>query len=591
MQNIKAQFKNKKFSIIVLTIILLIGLALRLWQLGNVPPSPDWDEAALGYDAYSIMHTGRDEFGAFMPAVLRSFDDYKPALYAYLAIPTVALFGLTTFAVRLPSVVMGVLGILVMYFLVKELFGSENSEESVDQKIRNSENQKHWRLEFFEYSEYLALLAAFLTAISPWSIQFSRIAFETNTGLTFNLLVTLFFLKGLKKPWMLSLATLFAGLNLAVYQSERVFTPLLFLALVIIYKKELFSLSKKYLIGAVIVGLLVTLPTLTYIVSDPSSLARAEGTSIFAQSSQLLTNNFIRLKDDKANHDIIGSLIDNRRILDAKEVISGYLVHFNPNWLFIEGDNPRHHAPGMGLLYLVDLPFLLIGLYYFIFGKFKKKTKYLVFSWLLLSPVPAAFTIDVPHAVRTMNELTALLIFIAIGWISVCHFLFLNKESRLKNQSLRIAIICIIAFASIFNFAYYLNQYFVQLNYLTANDWQYGYAQAVADAEQMKGHYQKIVVSNVTPMDDSYMFFLFYLKYPPQQYQQLVAEGKNLNQDYHTFDKYEFRSFNWTKENHKENILYIGSVGDFPNTIVAKKTINFPNGSPTILLVDPKDNL
>src|SRR5580700_7288876 len=118
MKGLKSYFANKKFSISVLILILVIGLALRLWQLGSVPISPDWDEAALGYDAYSIIHTGRDEFGAFMPVVLRSFDDYKPALYAYLSIPTVAIFGLTTFAVRLPSAVMGMVGILAIYFLV-----------------------------------------------------------------------------------------------------------------------------------------------------------------------------------------------------------------------------------------------------------------------------------------------------------------------------------------------------------------------------------------------------------------------------------------------------------------------------------------
>src|ERR1700722_9638666 len=112
---------NKKITFSLLLVILVFGLFLRLWQLGAVPISPDWDEVALGYDAYSIMHTGRDEFGAFMPVVLRSFDDYKPSLYAYLAIPTVAVFGLTTYAVRLPSVAMGIVGILAFYFLVREL--------------------------------------------------------------------------------------------------------------------------------------------------------------------------------------------------------------------------------------------------------------------------------------------------------------------------------------------------------------------------------------------------------------------------------------------------------------------------------------
>jgi len=121
----------KKFSIfnfqfskvwILLIAIIILAAGLRLWQLGSVPPSPDWDEAALGYDAYSIMHTGRDEFGKFLPVVLRSFDDYKPALYAYLAIPTVAMLGLNIFAVRLPSALFGIISVIAVFYLVQELF-------------------------------------------------------------------------------------------------------------------------------------------------------------------------------------------------------------------------------------------------------------------------------------------------------------------------------------------------------------------------------------------------------------------------------------------------------------------------------------
>ncbi|MBI5019248.1 hypothetical protein HZB58_03170, partial [Candidatus Gottesmanbacteria bacterium] len=85
----------KKISFII---IIILAAFLRLWQLGNVPVSPDWDEAALGYNAYSILKTGKDEYGIFLPRTLRSFDDYKPPLYTYLAIPAVAAFGLTTWA-------------------------------------------------------------------------------------------------------------------------------------------------------------------------------------------------------------------------------------------------------------------------------------------------------------------------------------------------------------------------------------------------------------------------------------------------------------------------------------------------------------
>src|SRR4030067_3286673 len=108
---------NKKFVWVALTLIIIIGGILRLWQLGQIPPSPDWDEVALGYDGYSIIQTGRDEYGKFLPIVLRSFDDYKPALYSYLTIPSILIFGLNVFAVRLPSAIFGILSVIAVYFL------------------------------------------------------------------------------------------------------------------------------------------------------------------------------------------------------------------------------------------------------------------------------------------------------------------------------------------------------------------------------------------------------------------------------------------------------------------------------------------
>src|SRR5512141_1077338 len=95
--------------------ILMVAVFLRFYQLGSIPASPDWDEAALGYNAYSILKTGRDEYGKFLPLVFRSFDDYKPPLYIYLTVPMVALFGLNVFAVRLSSVLLGTLTVLLTY--------------------------------------------------------------------------------------------------------------------------------------------------------------------------------------------------------------------------------------------------------------------------------------------------------------------------------------------------------------------------------------------------------------------------------------------------------------------------------------------
>src|SRR5579872_6857837 len=98
-----------KQSRLVLVLIVFIACLLRFWQLGNTPSSPDWDEVALGYNAYSISETGRDEYGAFLPVVMRSFNDYKPALYSYLIIPVIKTFGLSVFSIRVPSALFGVL--------------------------------------------------------------------------------------------------------------------------------------------------------------------------------------------------------------------------------------------------------------------------------------------------------------------------------------------------------------------------------------------------------------------------------------------------------------------------------------------------
>src|SRR5260221_10639040 len=90
-----------------LLLIIFIAACLRFWQLGQVPTGPNWDEAALGYNAYSVLKTGKDEYGTFLPLSLRSYDDYKPPLYMYLTVPSVAMFGLNLWSTRLPSVIAG----------------------------------------------------------------------------------------------------------------------------------------------------------------------------------------------------------------------------------------------------------------------------------------------------------------------------------------------------------------------------------------------------------------------------------------------------------------------------------------------------
>lgn len=554
--------KNKRILIIVIGIVIL-GTMLRLWQLGNVPPSPDWDEAALGYNAYSLLHTGRDEFGRFLPVVLQSFDDYKPALYAYLTVPSVLIFGLTTFAVRLPSAIFGTIGILAVFFLVRELFSN------------------------YKFKDHLSLLASFFFAISPWSLQFSRIGFEANVGQIFNLLVVLFFVKGLKKPWLLLVSALFAGLNLYAYQSEKVFTPILVLGLVLIFKKTLFALNKKYILSSIILGVVIVLPMMFFILTDKQALLRVTGTSIFSNQNELLKPAVVKLQRDIVSKDKVGMVLDNRRFVYVKEIISGYVSHFDANWLFIKGDNStgRHHAPGMGLLYLFELPFVLIGIYKLLFGEFDKKTKLIIFTWFLIAPIPASITSGVPHGVRTLNFLPIFQIFSALGLLSVLALISNFKFQIFNLKMWKLFAIFYLLFA-VMNVTYYLNQYFVQQNYYYSVDWQYGYQEAVKQTKLLENKYQKIVVSNRLSMDQSYMFFLFYWQYPPLDYQKQSKATSNGFDKIHTIGKYEFRAIDWSRDLLNKKVLYVTSPEIIPRGANIINKIYNLNGSKTIVILD-----
>ncbi len=527
--------------------IIVLAVFLRFWQLGKVPISPDWDEAALGYNAYSILKTGRDEYGIFLPRELRSYDDYKPPLYAYLTIPSIAAFGLNVWSVRLPSAVMGTLAVIGTYFLVLKLFEDEKEKEK--SKILGIRVTS------------LALLTTFFLAISPWHLQFSRIAFEANSGLTLNILGIVAFLYGITSlPWMAVSAFLF-GLSLYAYHSERVFVPLLLLSLVILWRKELFRDWRKVLV-AVVIGLMTVAPLLP-VVTDKTAMTRLQGTSPLSDTTGLLMRTVKKIEEDQKSGNKFGVIFDNRRIVYVKTLIDGYISHFSFNWLFLTGDNDRHHAPDNGILYLWELPFVLWG----ILAVYRRggRTSKLLFTWVLIAPIAASPTGGTPHAIRTLVFLPTFQIFSAFGLLLAVSRLrgLLSRGPTWKRVAFAAVGSGIVIFA-MFDIVFYFHMYYHQMNREYSQNWQYGYAQAVQYAEVHKGKYEKIVVS--TALEQPHMFFLFYTKYDPAKY---LAQGGTASGGFkeirNHFDKYEFRPIgNWAKENHNGETLYIGTPKEIP---------------------------
>jgi 4-amino-4-deoxy-L-arabinose transferase-like glycosyltransferase len=531
----------KTISKKIFLIIFILTLLLRFYKLGIIPSGLDWDEVSNAYNAYSILKTGHDEYNNFLPLYNRSFDDYKPPLYMYLEVPSVAIFGLTPFAARLPSALLGSLSTIVIYLFVKRLFKKEN----------------------------LALVAMALAAISPWQLQFSRVGFEANIGLftavaSFTLLLYSLALDKekmtTKKIIIFLLSAIFFGLSFYSYHAERIFVPLLFSVTAIIYKKELLKFPKKYLAVFVILGIIIVAPF--FIFSPKQAISqRFQETSSKSQIKEI-KKSIKFIEEDSSSR--VAKIAHNRRITILQGYLQNYFANLDINYLFVKGDdNLRHHLENMGMLYLIELPFLLYGAYIAI--REKSRPVIFIMSWLFLSPIAAAPTDVAPHAIRSYTLVIALEIFIAIAIIDIYY------KIKWKKVYLTLALcgFCISLFS-------YLENYYIHYPHDQSSWWQYGYLQAVAKTQELKSQYNKIYID--PSVEQAYIFWLFGTKFNPEVYH---SSGNRDN-----FDKFYFSSQKPTSASD----LLVTSAGHFPPGLEIVEAIDYPNGDKDLLIGHPKQN-
>ncbi len=544
---------HKKELIIFLGIIL-ISIILRFYLLGANPTSLDWDEASMGYNAYSLFHTGADEYGNKLPLEIRSFDDYKPPVYTYLTIPSVALFGLTSFAVRLPAAVFGVMAILGVYLFVKGLV-SKLSGKGMSGKLK----------------EYMPLASAFFLAISPWHIQFSRAAFEGNLGVCFLCFALYFFLKGLDKRWFLFISVPFFVLCMYSYHSFRLVVPIAFFVLGFFFWKDLLNKKFSVIISLFIIAALCFPIFQTFFVPTAGSQARLSMVTIFG-NSEFLQPSITNLEKSRAEHNMMGEVMNNRRIVYTAAIIKGYFDHFSPDFLFIEGDGGRqHHVTNMGMLYLWDLPMLFIGLLTLFL--LKDKRLFLIIIFILLAPLPASITTGTPHPVRAIGMLPFLQILISLGFLSSLWYLW-----QKKNIFLKYGITIIIVTLLLTNFIFYIYQYYIVTPRVFAVFWQYGYKEAYAKVSELEKNNDKIIFTY--HYDQPYIYYLFFNKVDPSWYQKHwnINKTGHLDRMYRVIGKYEFRNIDWNKDSQRKKTIIVAGPNEIPASIKDVDDIKFPDG-------------
>ncbi|MCL4418701.1 glycosyltransferase family 39 protein [Patescibacteria group bacterium] len=541
----------KKKILILFSIILVAGF-LRFFQLGANPPSLTWDEAALGYNAYSLGIDGKDEFGRFLPHdYLESFGDFKPPVYAYLDIIPIKLFGLSEFSVRFPSALLGVLTVLITYFLTKRIFWQSKSKESY------------------------ALFATLFLAVSPWHIMLSRAAFEANVATFFITAGVLLFLAGIQnKKWYLLLCAISFVFSIYTFNTARIVTPLLLLVLATSFRKELLRI-KKQTIFAVILGILLLLPTVKFLLSSQASL-RFKEVNIFSDSSVIKNINQEILNDNNA---FWSKIIHNRRLAFGVLYLRHYLDNINPDFLFIKGDgNPKFSTQTVGQMYLWDLPFFITG--FFILLRKKEGYWWFIPLWLLIGIIPAGTARETPHALRIETVLPTFQIITAAGVVT---FLLLIKNLSLERY-FKFLIIFLVFFALFFNFLYFYHDYNAHYAREFSGEWQYGYKQSIDYVKSVESNYDYIQITNA--LGRPYIYYLFYTKTNPDYFRRTARVQRDAFGfvTVRGFGKYIFpEDYNYSLSKSKK-ILYVNTPFSLPKNIKILKTINLLNEQPALVV-------
>ena len=549
--------KNKKLIIVA---VILIAAVLRFNQL-NTLPALNADEAAIGYNVYSLIETGKDEHGNLWPVHFQSFNDYKPGLFFYIVLPFVYFLGLNEWAVRIPGALLGLGTVLLVYQLTVELVNRETA--------RNRQQ---------DYVHILGLIAAFLLAISPWHIHFSRGGWEVNAGTFFIVLGIWLALVSLRKGgkfWFLSFSSFVASLY--TYHSTRIIVPLLALGFVFFFGKNLWHGRKKILLPAII-AILFLIPLAIDLIG-PAGVARAGGVSIFIDKGVVE-----RINEQRGEHASMGSLgallFHNKLSNYSWEFVSNWGEHFWGQFLFLSGDDiERDKVPEIGLLYLIQLPFLMVGL--FSIARNPRGLGIVVW-WLAVAPFAAALTFQSPHALRSHNMIIPLTIISAFGLLAILNWI----KNNFMNKNLRVVCYVLLVAVSVWDFTRYLHQYYVHMSKEYPFSSQYGVKELVAYVKDNYDKYPKFIITD--RYDQPYILFLFYLGYPPSEFQKQHNLTLRDNFGFSTvrsFDKFEFRSINAEVLNMSKGALIAGSDKEIEDAMNVVHKIYFPDGGPAFKLV------
>lgn len=542
----------KRKLIVTILIVLLttcIGGFLRFYKISQNPPSLTGDEISFGYSAYSVLRTGRDEHGKLLPITFESVGDYKNPLPVYLMIPSIKLFGLTDFAIRFPNALLGTLSIPIFFFFLLDIFKKKS----------------------------IAYLGSFFLAISAWHIFYSRFSYETLMASLFVLLGIWFFTKMLGNKsllWAIASAFFFTMTMYTAF-APRLFIPIFLIVAAILSLPKLKANWPKIIIFALTCLILGT--PLAYVTIFQGAGTRFQMVFI---TNDIELSRYVLLKN-------FNSILDLPLLFFFW--VKRYLSYFDPGFIFFNGlDATVPSKIGLGMLYIFDIPLLILGAVSFIKNKINHKD--ILTAWLFTGLIPDSLTNNMKHTGRLLHLFPVLIILTALGAVE-----FINLIRRIKNKYFKAGIAAVsIAFVSIILVHAFL---IVSADFPKdkGESFDEGWREVVNYIITNQGRYKEIVIDprrGVAAPDmvsNPFLYVLFYTKYDPATYQN---ENKVYGNEYYKFGGYVFRHITWQADRDVRNTLFIGSPWSIPKKDLKDgwllKTIYLSSGDEAFYIVSPK---
>jgi hypothetical protein len=558
----------KVLSAAVIAASLLSGVVLRVARLDKMPPALAQDEACDGYDAYSILTTGRDHHNNFLPIVMQGFNDYRMPLFQYSLVPLVGLFGLKTAVVRLGAALWGIVDLIAITIVAGLLLGWPG-----------------------------AAAAALLGALMPWHLEISRYGIETSAAsATISLAIAFFslWLYRRRDLWLLMSGVSF-GFSLYTYSIIKALAPLLIGLLVVLYWRELRQ-SRVKALAALAIVFVMALPQAVMMIRYPTEMQ----------------GQYHRLSLLSPDATCPGCKIEQAKLAATPVPYllgANFASYFTPSFLFLRGDRGDHwtmlHPPGFGELLPEQAGLVLLGLIA-LFSPRRRRVAILILGWLLLASVPAALIkplgvtfleagrMPTPHVMfnhtshdppplpitpsallshpDSRHDVPAMAPWILLSALGFVVLLDLTSG----KPGLQAGAECLLVAGLVFHSARYVRSYFEDFPTLAAPYFQYGIKEVIQTIDQ---RYSSDLPVVITPrINQPYIYVLFFQGYPAAVYQKnLVEQRSEVFGRVSHFDRYWFEPPLWAYPWLQHGIFVFR--GGEPTPTPPDVSIRYPDGS------------